>query len=264
MDLIQVYVKYDLYETLELEIDASTNDIKKKYKKLAIKFHPDKYLSSDELSEDEKKTLQNHFNLVNIAYDILSNDETRTAYDKARKEYLDAGQFMDLKKQFGNFEFSYGDANEGGAKKVFLNENDKMNTDNEKLAEEIRENTKRNLNKPIDIQKINNFNELLNSSGNQKAKGEYLDKFNNLFDSFRQKSNKNTEIMAYDEADTIPTLDNAFNLMDVSSSDYVDPGMTLEQRMSAYQADYNALNASTTRPKAPPVFTEKIEEKKRK
>ena len=39
MDLIQVYVKYDLYETLELEIDASTNDIKKKYKKLAIKFH---------------------------------------------------------------------------------------------------------------------------------------------------------------------------------------------------------------------------------
>ena len=60
MDLIQVYVKHNLYETLELSSDASTIDIKKKYKKLAIKFHPDKYLNSDELDEDEKKVLQEH------------------------------------------------------------------------------------------------------------------------------------------------------------------------------------------------------------
>ena len=67
MDLIQVYVKYNLYETLELTIDATINDIKKKYKKLAIKFHPDKYLNSNELTDDEKQTLQTHFNLVNSA-----------------------------------------------------------------------------------------------------------------------------------------------------------------------------------------------------
>ena len=100
MDLIQVYVKYNLYETLELSDDATTNDIKKKYKKLAIKFHPDKYLSSNELSDEEKQTLQGHFNLVNIAYDILSNDETRKIYDKSRKEHLDSNQIFDLKKQF--------------------------------------------------------------------------------------------------------------------------------------------------------------------
>ena len=270
MDLIQVYVKYDLYELLELEMSSETtiNDIKKKYKKLAIKFHPDKYLNSDELSNDEKKTLQTHFNIIGVAYDILSNENTRSTYDKARKEYLDAGQFGDLKKQFGDFlgkaetestklEFTYGD--EKTCKKVFKEENIKLNTDNEKIAEEIRENTKKNLNATYDINKVENFDDLLTTSST-KDKGQYMSKFNTLFDTFRQKTaTKNTEIMSYNQDNSSASLDEAFglikltettgaskfeeafNLMDVSDKDYVDNNLSLADRMSAYEKDSESL-----------------------
>ena len=251
MDLIQVYVKYNLYETLELTIDATTNDIKKKYKKLAIKFHPDKYLNSDELSDDEKQTLQTHFNLVNIAYDILSNEETRVTYDKARKEYVDAGQFFDLKKQFNHFEFNY--ENKDSAKKTFQSENDKAKETNEKLAEEIRENTKKNLNKTFEIQRVDNFDELMNES-NKEVKKEYLNKFNNLFDNMRQKTNKNTEIIEYNAADNFSSLDNAFNILEVSDKDYVDSGMTIEQRMAAYNNEFNNLKLPEPTNKTLPKF----------
>jgi curved DNA-binding protein CbpA len=251
MDLIQVYVKYNLYETLELTIDATTNDIKKKYKKLAIKFHPDKYLNSDELSDDEKQTLQTHFNLVNIAYDILSNEETRVTYDKARKEYVDAGQYFDLKKQFNHFEFNY--ENKDSAKKTFQSENEKAKETNEKLAEEIRENTKKNLNKTFEIQRVDNFDELMNES-NKEVKKEYLNKFNNLFDNMRQKTNKNTEIIEYNAADNFSSLDMAFNILEVSDKDYVDSGMSIEQRMAAYNNEFNNLKLPEPTSKTLPKF----------
>jgi len=238
MDLIQVYVKYDLYEELELTIEATKDEIKKRYKKLAIKFHPDKYLQSDKISDEEKKLLQTKFNLVNTAYDILSEDDVRAAYDKARKDYLEGGQFMDLKSQFNDtlstMEFDYGDKDK--AKSTFDGENEKLNTTNEKLAEEIREKTKQNLTKTFEVEKND---ELLLQSGKPTSKGEYLNKFNNLFDTFRTKPlNTNTEIMAYNGEDNIPTLDNAFNLLDVSEKDYVENKQSLEERMKLYEAEY--------------------------
>jgi DnaJ-class molecular chaperone len=252
MDLIQVYVKYNLYETLELSDDATTNDIKKKYKKLAIKFHPDKYLSSNELSDEEKQTLQGHFNLVNIAYDILSNDETRKIYDKSRKEHLDSNQIFDLKKQFDSFEFNYGDKDV--AKKTFIAEKEKMNEDNEKLAEEIRENTKKNLKKTFEIERVENFDELMNAS-NKQVKQEYLDKFNNLFDTMRNKgNNKNTEIIEYNAIDNFSSLDNAFSLMEVSDKDFVDSKMSIEDRMKSYQNQYNNLKLPEPKTKELPKF----------
>jgi len=238
MDLIQVYVKYDLYEELELTIEATKDEIKKKYKKLAIKFHPDKYIQSDKLNEEEKKLLQTKFNLVNIAYDILSEDDVRIAYDKARKDYLDGGQFMDLKTQFtdtvSKMEFDYGDKDK--AKSTFDGENEKINTTNEKLAEEIREKTKQNLNKTFEVEKNN---ELFAQSEIKSNKGDYLTKFNNLFDTFREKPiNTHTEIIAYNGEDNIPTLDNAFNLLDVSERDFVDNKLSLAERMKIYEQEF--------------------------
>jgi curved DNA-binding protein CbpA len=238
MDLIQVYVKYDLYEELELTNLATKDDIKKKYKKLAIRFHPDKYLQSDQITEEEKKLLQSKFNLVNIAYDILLADDVRIAYDKARKDYLEGGQFMDLKSQFtdtlSTMEFDYGDKDK--AKSTFDGENEKLNSTNEKLAEEIREKTKQNLTKTFEVEKNE---ELFLHSEKPTNKGEYLQKFNNLFDTFRTKPvNTHTEIIAYNNDDNIPTLDTAFDLLPVSERDYVDNKQTLEERMKLYEAEF--------------------------
>lgn len=63
----------DHYQTLGVERDASLNDIKKAYNRLARKLHPD-HNPSPEAEEQFKQ--------VNHAYDVLSNSEKRSAYDR--------------------------------------------------------------------------------------------------------------------------------------------------------------------------------------
>ncbi len=66
--------KIDYYEILGLNKDATTEEIKKAYRKLALKYHPDRN-SSD--SNAEKK-----FKEINEAYQVLSDPEKRTRYDQ--------------------------------------------------------------------------------------------------------------------------------------------------------------------------------------
>ena len=64
----------DLYQTLGVDRSASKDDIKKAHRKLAIKLHPDK--NPDDKASHEK------FKRVQEAYDVLSDDEKRAAYDR--------------------------------------------------------------------------------------------------------------------------------------------------------------------------------------
>jgi len=64
----------DYYEVLGVKRDASDEDIKKAYRKLARKFHPD-LNPGDKTAEDQFKQLQ-------AAYDVLSNAEDRKLYDQ--------------------------------------------------------------------------------------------------------------------------------------------------------------------------------------
>ncbi len=66
--------KRDYYEILGLSKGASEEDIKKAYRKLAIKYHPDK--NPDDKSAEEK------FKEAAEAYEILSNAEKRQRYDQ--------------------------------------------------------------------------------------------------------------------------------------------------------------------------------------
>ena len=63
----------DYYKTLGVEKNASADDIKKAYRKLVRKFHPDVSKASDA----EKRTKE-----INEAYDVLGDAEKRTAYDE--------------------------------------------------------------------------------------------------------------------------------------------------------------------------------------
>jgi DnaJ-class molecular chaperone len=63
------------YETLEIEKNASEEEIRKAYKKMAIKWHPDKNLNNKE--ESEKK-----FKEVSEAYEVLSDSNKKEIYDK--------------------------------------------------------------------------------------------------------------------------------------------------------------------------------------
>uniref|UniRef100_A0A8C0WEV7 J domain-containing protein n=1 Tax=Castor canadensis TaxID=51338 RepID=A0A8C0WEV7_CASCN len=65
----------DYYEVLGVQRYASPEDIKKAYRKVALKWHPDKNLENKE--EAERK-----FKEVAEAYEVLSNDEKRDIYDQ--------------------------------------------------------------------------------------------------------------------------------------------------------------------------------------
>jgi molecular chaperone DnaJ len=68
--------KKDLYSILGLEKNASEDEIKKAYRKLALKYHPDKNQGDKEAEEKFKEIAE--------AYDILTNPEKKAKYENER------------------------------------------------------------------------------------------------------------------------------------------------------------------------------------
>ena len=66
--------KRDYYEVLGLQKGASTDDIKKAYRKLALKYHPDRNPDDKEAEEKFKEAAE--------AYEVLSDDDKRARYDQ--------------------------------------------------------------------------------------------------------------------------------------------------------------------------------------
>lgn len=66
--------KRDYYEVLGVSKDASERDIKKAYKRLAMKYHPDRTAGD--------KELETKFKEVKEAYEILTDDQKRQMYDQ--------------------------------------------------------------------------------------------------------------------------------------------------------------------------------------
>ena len=64
----------DFYEILGVQRNASDDDIKKSYRKLAMKYHPDR-------NKDDKES-ERKFKEVSAAYEILKDTEKRSAYDQ--------------------------------------------------------------------------------------------------------------------------------------------------------------------------------------
>lgn len=71
--------KRDYYEVLGLDKNASAADIKKAYRKIAIKYHPDR---QGDKSDAEKKEAEEKFKEAAEAYSVLSDDQKRQQYDQ--------------------------------------------------------------------------------------------------------------------------------------------------------------------------------------
>ncbi len=71
--------KRDYYEVLGVDKNASAADIKKAYRKIAIKFHPDR---QGDKSDAEKKEAEEKFKEAAEAYAVLSDDQKRKQYDQ--------------------------------------------------------------------------------------------------------------------------------------------------------------------------------------
>jgi DnaJ-class molecular chaperone len=83
------------YDNLEIKPNASDEDIKKAYRKLAIKWHPDK--NPDNKEEAEKK-----FKEISEAYGVLSDPEKKQRYDQFGKEGLGEGPSINPEDLFSH------------------------------------------------------------------------------------------------------------------------------------------------------------------
>lgn len=99
--------KRDFYEILKISKDASEAEIKKAYRKMAIKYHPDKNPGNSEAEEQFKEAAE--------AYEVLSNAETRQRYDRfghagVRGQAGGGGHGMSMDDIFSNFGDIFGSA----------------------------------------------------------------------------------------------------------------------------------------------------------
>ncbi len=88
----------DFYEILEINRDASVSEIKKSYKKLAKKYHPD-------LNQGDKEA-EAKFKEISVAYEVLSDEQKRSNYDRFGEDGIN-GNFQD--SGFGGFGDIFGD-----------------------------------------------------------------------------------------------------------------------------------------------------------
>jgi molecular chaperone DnaJ len=95
--------KRDYYEVLGVSRDVSEQDLKKAYRRVAMKFHPDR--------NPGDKDAENKFKEASEAYEVLSDPNKRAAYDQFGHAGVDGGAGMGggAGGGFGNFSDIFGD-----------------------------------------------------------------------------------------------------------------------------------------------------------
>ena len=100
--------KPDFYSVLGVSRNATPDEIKKAYRKQALKYHPDK-------NPGDKKS-EEHFKEAAEAYEVLSNDEKKSRYDRFGHAGMGnsgsgfGGQTMTMDDIFSSFGDIFGDA----------------------------------------------------------------------------------------------------------------------------------------------------------
>ena len=91
--------KRDYYEVLGLQKGASADDIKGAYRKAAMKWHPDRWVSG---TDAEKKNAEEKFKEASEAYSVLSDPDKKAKYDQFGFAGVDGAAGPDFSQGFGN------------------------------------------------------------------------------------------------------------------------------------------------------------------
>lgn len=215
----------NLYEILKVDRTCSHKDIKKAYKKLAIKCHPDKGGSSVE------------FELLTMAYSILGNKNERMAYDKifetSENEKNIQNDWLEMKKD-----------SEKTKKKNDLN----ISKDKAKILfdEYMKEENNKYKNEIYDKNELQKNIEMLNNQRKQQTEEiQSSNPFNDNFDInkfnelFEKKYRKHHELIPYTGDPIAWNVDDKYGTLD-------DFGKLYEENESEndilYDKNYGSLN----------------------
>ena len=105
--------KRDYYEVLGVDKNASEDDIKKAFKKAAMKYHPDRFANA---TDAEKKDAEEKFKEINEAYQVLSDAQKKQQYDQFGHAAFEQGGAGFNGFNAGGFDFGdiFGDIFGGG------------------------------------------------------------------------------------------------------------------------------------------------------
>lgn len=84
----------DYYDILGVDKNASEEEIKKRYRSEALKWHPDRWANG---TDEEKKTAEDKFKELSEAYEVLSDPQKRAQYDNGGMDFnFEGGDPMDI------------------------------------------------------------------------------------------------------------------------------------------------------------------------
>jgi curved DNA-binding protein CbpA len=184
---------FDYYKILGVDKDTNINDIKKKYRKLLAKYHPDKYKDS---TEKERKTKEKQYQLVQMAGKVLTDESAKKVYDLEQKT-IKSKDFVGQKNSFEDFiklqEAGMTEENKKRSQLDFKSESDKLNKlrgfDPNKLDDKL---DKSDLDKHInDLRARRDIDEIeLNNKNIFEGRQFNPLEFNKLFEKDKKKQEK--------------------------------------------------------------------------
>jgi curved DNA-binding protein CbpA len=233
-------LEFNLYELLDLPISCSVEDIKKQFKKIVKRFHPDK------ISELEEKLYYN----ITIANHILSNEESRLKYNewllKSNKSHSalknNFGKELDDMKQY--FPSNVKEAQTGfiQASSYLKKRHGDFQEDNRKISSIYKEKEKLRSNIPnISKENFSDMKDFNKRFVERKINGTYnntLVKSDNNIVPFQFKSSNFAELKDFDNMYVKDTsLNYIFSLLPMN--DTIDYGEITEDMMALKINNYN-------------------------
>jgi len=186
---------YDYYKILGVPRDAEMSEIKKKYRHLLAKYHPDKLKL---LSESKRKVRQEQYPLIRLAGEVLTNPEKKKFYDLEQKT-LKSSDISNQKMSFEEFiKLQESGITEDTKKKSeleFRKENDKLNKLRGFNPEPETKLNKEEINKNVQELLAQRDMESIELSKKNMFEGRSFNpnEFNKLFEKNKRKEEKKTK-----------------------------------------------------------------------
>lgn len=139
------------YKTLGVAENATEEEIRKSYKKLALQWHPDRWVNG---TDEERKNAEDNFKKINEAYSVLSDKEKRSAYDMGVDGNFQQGPgfnpFDIFKQHFRNsgfdFNFDFNDGFQQGPQRQAVNKGQDVNINLDLTMEEANNGVNKTIN----------------------------------------------------------------------------------------------------------------------